>query len=422
MKIALVVSGSRGDVQPFVCLGRALADAGEDVEVVAPLNGEEMVQAAGLAYRPFPLDAQELLGAESGQRMLADGRLGPFFRWVESVERPYWEANRRVLVEAGREADMLVCGILTVGRCEAVAEANGIPLVPLHLCPIAPSRAYMSPLLTQRRIGPLKRLSHDAAFGVFYRSQRDDLASLHEELGLAPPSWSRWRRGLGAGAPCLLGYSQALFPAPADWSPALRPAGFLEPWPELRARLGESGIPDELEAWLAAGPPPVFFGFGSMPVLDEHAMLATIQKVSTELGVRAIVGAGWSELASAGDENLYVVDAIDHQSLLPRCAAAVHHGGAGTTAASIRAGIPTLVCSVLADQPFWGARCRALGIGDTIPFKKLDARRLYRGLQRILDAGVHERAQEVARRMADEDGVAAAREHIVRAPSTPIPV
>jgi len=420
MRIALVVSGSRGDVQPFVCLGRALADAGEDVEVVAPLNGERMIQAAGLAYRPFPLDAQELLGAEDGQRMLADGRLGPFFRWVESVERPYWEANRQVLIEAGREADMLVCGILTVARCEAVAEANGIPLVPLHLCPIAPSRTYMSPLLTQRKLGPLKRLSHDAAFAVFYRSQRDDLARLHEELGLAPPSWSRWRRGLGADAPCLLGYSQALFPAPADWSPALRPAGFLEPWPELRVRLGEAGIPNELEAWLAAGPPPVFFGFGSMPVLDEHAMLTTIRKVSTELGVRAIVGAGWSELASAGDENLYVVDAIDHQSLLPRCAAAVHHGGAGTTAASTRAGIPTLVCSVLADQPFWGARCRALGIGDTIAFKRLDARRLHHSLRRILDVGVRERAREVARRMAGEDGVATAREHLVRAPSAPI--
>lgn len=412
MKIALVVSGSRGDVQPFVCLGRALADAGENVEVVAPLNGEAMVRAAGLPYRPFPLDAQELLSAKEAQRMLADGRLGSFFRWIESAERPYWEANRRALIEAGRDADALVCGILSVARCEAVAEANGIPLVPLHLCPMAPSRFYMSPLLTQRRLGPLKRLSHDVAFSAFYRSQRDDLARLHEELGLAPPSWSRWRRGLAADTPSLLGYSQALFSPCPDWSDALRPAGFLEPWPELRTQLGESGVPGELEDWLEAGPPPVFFGFGSMPVLDERAMLATIRRVSAELGMRAIVGAGWSDLASAADENLYVVDAVDHQSLLPRCAAAVHHGGAGTTATSARAGIPTLVCSVLADQPFWGARCRALGIGDTIPFKRLDGGRLGRGLRRVLDTGVRSRAQEIAERMAGEDGVAAAREHI----------
>ena len=114
MKIALVViSGSRGDVQPFVCLGRALADAGEEVEVVAPLNGEGMARAAGLAFRPFPIDAQELLADESAQRMLGERASGPVLPLGRERRTTLLGANRRVLIEVGREADLLVCGIFT---------------------------------------------------------------------------------------------------------------------------------------------------------------------------------------------------------------------------------------------------------------------------------------------------------------------
>lgn len=414
MKIALVVAGTRGDVQPFVCLGRALADAGEDVEIVAPLNGERMIRAANLSFRPFPLDAQELLNSESAQRMLADGHVRRFFRWIEQAEKPYWDETRRVLIESGMEADIMVCGAMMIARCGAVAEAMGVPMVPLHLCPIAPSRSYISALLPQRSLGPLNRLAHYVPLRAFYESQREDLARLHAELDLSPPTWRGWCGRFSASAPGLLGYSQTLFPLPEDWSGAVHPAGFLDPWPQLRAKLGEVGIPDPLEAWLSAGPPPVFFGFGSMPVLDGQAMLATIRSVAAELGKRAIVAAGWSEVNSVASEDFFVLDTVDHQSLLPRCAAAVHHGGAGTTTASAGAGIPTLVCSVLGDQPFWGERCRALGIGGTIPFRKLGARRLTHELRRVLDPSVRVRAGQVSRRMATEDGVGMALAYIER--------
>jgi UDP:flavonoid glycosyltransferase YjiC (YdhE family) len=143
-----------------------------------------------------------------------------------------------------------------------------------------------------------------------------------------------------------------------------------------------------------------------MPVLDRATTLRAIRSALARLGVRGILVAGWSELSEEGDESLYVVDRVDHEALLPRCAAAVHAGGAGTTAASAAAGTPTLICSVWWDQPLWGARCRQLGIGDTFPFTKLDARRLFNGLRSMLRPEVAARAEEVARRMADEDGVA----------------
>jgi UDP:flavonoid glycosyltransferase YjiC (YdhE family) len=142
-----------------------------------------------------------------------------------------------------------------------------------------------------------------------------------------------------------------------------------------------------------------------MPVLDQGAMLSTIRTALANLGARGIVAAGWSALSAAGDETLFVVDEIDHQSLLPRCAAAVHHGGAGTTAASLAAGTPTVICSVFGDQPFWGERCRALGVGETFPFAKLDVPRLTDALRTVLSPAAAVRAREVGTRMADEDGV-----------------
>lgn len=112
------------------------------------------------------------------------------------------------------------------------------------------------------------------------------------------------------------------------------------------------------------------------------------------------------------DDTLFVVGEVDHQSLLPRCAAAVHHGGAGTTHTSLAAGTPTLVCSVFADQPFWGSQCRRLRVGATFPFTRLNAKRLTSGLRAVLDSRVAARAREVARRMSEEDGVGAAIAHL----------
>jgi UDP:flavonoid glycosyltransferase YjiC (YdhE family) len=245
-------------------------------------------------------------------------------------------------------------------------------------------------------------------FEMFGRITRDEVSTLRRELDLPPAPRYIFRSIARGEVPCLLCYSQTLFPTPGGWPESARHVGFLAPWPQLRARLGEHGVPSELDDWLQAGPPPVFLGFGSMPVLDAESLLRTVRATLAELGVRGILAAGWSELDHAGDDTLFVTGEVDHQSLLPRCAAAVHHGGAGTTHASLAAGTPTLVCSVFFDQPFWGSQSRRLGVGDTIPFTKLNAKRLTAGLRTVLEPQVATRARELARRMGEEDGIAAA--------------
>jgi sterol 3beta-glucosyltransferase len=406
MKVAALAYGTRGDVQPIVCLGRALADEGHEVEVIAPRDGAGMVGAAGLPFRALPCDFQSLLRAPQAQRMLAAGNINAMTRWFRKEEKRYEAELHQTLLAATDSVDLVVSTVVLAARCRAIAEARRIAFMPIYLTPHVSSRTYASIFVTQRNLGALNRLSHALAHHVIWRAQRDPLAALHRELGLPPPTRRDWSRAFVGEGPALLAYSEALFPTPHDWPEWLQAVGFFKPSSDLRAQIGASGIPPELEDWLAAGPPPVFLGFGSMPVLDERAMLRTVREALAALGVRGILAAGWSELDAAGDETLYVVDEVDHVSLLPRCAAAVHHGGAGTIAASAGAGLPTLVCSVWWDQPFWGARCRKLGIGDTFPFARLDTRRLVDGLRAVLEPEVAKRARELARRMDEEDGVA----------------
>jgi sterol 3beta-glucosyltransferase len=413
MRVALVGYGTRGDVQPLVCLGAALAERGHEVRLLVPRNGVEMARGAGLATTELPLDVQEMFGAPAAQRMLAAGRIGAFFRWLHREEAAYLEDLRQVLIEGTNGAEAIVCHPLVEDRCAALGELRGIPVIPIQFFPILPSRSFPSPFISRRNLGgPLNRTTHRLMLRMLWRLSREEVAAMRNDLGL-PPARGSYTAAIARGeGQALLAYSPALFPAPPDWGDGVRPVGALTPWPELRGRLGEEGLSPELESWLEAGPPPVFLGFGSMPVLDAEGLLETARRTLRRLGVRGVVGAGWSELPGARDELIFTVAHVDHQSLLPRCAAAVHHGGSGTVHASLAAGAPTLVCSVFADQPFWGHRCRDLGVGETFPFKRLDERRLTAGLRASLEPEVASAARDLAARMAEEEPMPAAIETV----------
>jgi sterol 3beta-glucosyltransferase len=404
--VALASFGTRGDMQPLVCVGHELARRGHRVKLLAGSNAAEMADAAGLEFAPLPVDTQRLFRSPTAQRMLAGGRLSAFFRWLWKEERAFAAGISEVLIEHTDGADLLVSNVFLEMRCRAIAEAREVGWLPIHLFPHIPSRSYVCPALPQRDLRPLNRASHEVLFEMAWRGQRADIAAIRDRLGLRPATRTLFTDATKGRLPSVQAYSRAIFPAPADWPAAARPSGPILASLDLRERFGEAGIGKDLETWLGAGPPPVFFGFGSMPVLDERSMLATIRTVVTELGARGIVAAGWSELdARVDDDSIFVVGEVDHRALLPRCAAAVHHGGAGTLAVGVAAGAPTLVCSVFGDQPFWGSRCRALGIGETFPFKRLDAARLRAGLEAVLGPRVAIRAGEMGKVVAAEDGL-----------------
>jgi UDP:flavonoid glycosyltransferase YjiC (YdhE family) len=215
----------------------------------------------------------------------------------------------------------------------------------------------------------------------------------------------------GRNVPELQMYDQAFVPGLAEeWGSSRPMVGFLWLPQSARAAIGESAEDHtEVLKWAGEGTPPIFFGFGSMPILDFASVLGMIEQICARTGERALVSVGGASLDPGlrnTSENVKVVDALAHDLVFPHCRAAVHHGGIGTLFESLRAGLPTLVCSVSFDQPVWGHQVEKLGVGAHVPFTKLRAETLGAGIDAVLDPQMHSEAKAFgARLQATGDGV-----------------
>jgi sterol 3beta-glucosyltransferase len=407
LKLAVIAHGSRGDAQPMLSLSWALAERGHEVTFVAAPDQLSDARAAGIPCAALPLDVRALLSEAETRRMFARGDLrGLFARFVQE-EALCRDEFHRAIVDAARGADAVVATGLAVDVAAVAGAAARIPVVPVYFAPLLPSSSFPSPFVSARpTLGPFNRATHDLVFRARWRSKRTAIAALRRDLGVAPIDECFALQVLRRGLPCLLLYSGALAAKPADWGPSIAMTGASRMPSALRERLGERGLPPDLARWLDGGPAPVFVGFGSMPVLAE--ILPVAREVVGGLGLRAVVATGWSPVPAGHDDTVFTVAEVDHNALFARCAAAVHHGGAGTTHEGLRAGLPTIVCSVFGDQRFWGARCRALGVGDTLRFSKVTARALSKALQRALHPSTRSAARDLGSALAGEDGLAAA--------------
>jgi sterol 3beta-glucosyltransferase len=208
----------------------------------------------------------------------------------------------------------------------------------------------------------------------------------------------------GEPVPVLHGYSEHVLPRPADWPDGALVTGywFLESDATWQP-------PDRLRDFLAAGDPPVYVGFGSMAGADPRRLARVVAEATRRAHVRGLLAIGWGGL-DAGDlpDSVLAIDEAPHDWLFPRVAAAVHHGGAGTTAAALRAGRPSVICPFIGDQPFWGRRVRALGAGsDPIPQKRLTAENLAAAIREVTtNPAIGRRSRELGERIRGEDGVA----------------
>jgi sterol 3beta-glucosyltransferase len=403
MKVTLSTHGTRGDVQPFVALALALMARGHDVVLAAPVNLVAFVERCGVQATKLAVDSQAFMESPAGRRWLGAGNARVFMKELGAVIH----AHRDELIEdterACSGADVIVAGLLSEDYCAVVAEARRLPLLTVHFAPMRPNSDYSNALVSARHLPkPLNRATHALAEMAWWNGYRDDVNEYRRRLGL-PPARTPTRRRLPAlGARTLHAFSPAIVPPPADYAD-MPLVGAIRLPASARARLGEQQPDGELVAWLADGPPPVFFGMGSMPVEHPDAMLRVITETARRLDIRALVGAGWSRLADAdADTHVRIVGAVDHGWLLPRCQAAVHHGGAGTTHAVLAAGLPAVIASVFADQPFWGTRLERLGVGVHVPFARLTAARLEAALRRVLAPPMRDAARRLGATVAAE--------------------
>jgi sterol 3beta-glucosyltransferase len=356
MRVTLIGYGSRGDVQPALCLAWGLMVRGHHVRLLAPRNMERWVARAGVSFAALPIDARSIFSAAEARCLLANGRVADFFKCLSRVASKRGRDMRRALREASEDAEAIVTHPLLEAPAAAIGGGLNIPVIPLHPFPRVPVRRFL-----------------------------------------------RLRRG--SQAPRILAYSPSIFPIPSHSSEHEIVTGTIAPPLPLRVLLGESGIPAPLESWLRAGEPPIFLGFGGLPISNVDGLLEVTRDALARLGKRAVIGAGWRQIPKGGDRTLYAVRDVDHSALLPRCVAAVHHGGSGTTYASLSAGCPTLVCSAFEDSPFLGRRMRELGVGDSLSLPKLTAEHLAERLALVLRPAVRERAERLSKRLSGEDGL-----------------
>ncbi|WP_445079219.1 glycosyltransferase, partial [Streptomyces hayashii] len=203
------------------------------------------------------------------------------------------------------------------------------------------------------------------------------------------------------GWPVLHGFSPLVLPRPRDWRAELDVTGYW--WPYDR----ETRLPAALREFLDAGPPPVFVGLGSATVPDPGRLSAEIVRALRRAGLRGVIQRGWAGLTADGDDMLTVED-VPHALLFPETAAVVHHCGAGTTAAGVRAGVPAVPVPIQFDEAFWADRLVALGVAPaSLPLRRLTADTLAAALVRATGSpGIRERARELGARVRAEDGVA----------------
>ena len=403
MKITILTYGSRGDVQPFLALAVGLQKAGHQVKLAAPHRFEEFVSQQGVSFVPLAGDPEVI------SQRLNDAGANPI-RMIRAISDYLFsiadQVVRRVFV-ACNDADLIIHSFAFTTGGHSLARKHGIPDISVQTFPVfAPTRKISPIVIPTLSPGLLGYYFHWLFSQVFWhggnlgfrRLQKDDPVTF--DLELRWPFISDESRIM---TPYVLACSPTVIPRPDDWaSPYIHIPGylFLETSETYRP-------PAALADFLSAVQPPVCVTFGSMINHDAERIYRIVFEALERTGNRAIVLSGWSDMKNISlPGNILVMNAVPHDWLLPQCKAVIHHGGAGTTAAGLRSGIPNLVVSFAADQPFWGARVHAIGAGaQPIPVKRLTTEKLVAALIEADGDAIRSGAQAAGSKIRAEAGV-----------------
>lgn len=401
MKITLLTFGSRGDVQPFVALAKGLQHAGHTPKLAAPQRFAGFSAQHGVPFAPLPGDPEVI-----SRRLNSAGR-NPF-KMVSGMYGYVMEIAAQVLrasYAACQDADLVVHSFLFTSGGHAFARQRGIPDVSVQIFPMfAPTRAFPNPAAAHLPPGWPSYFSH--AFSTFVFHRFGNLG--YHRLLAGDKSLPRLKLGwpFDEGTPLLMAFSPHVVPRPAEWErPEIHMPGYLY--------LDESEAyqpPAELARFLEAGEAPVCVTFGSMIHAEAERIYAAVREALAETGSRAVILSGWggARAENTGKDVLYM-EAAPHDWLLPRCKFVVHHGGSGTTAAGLRAGVPAVVLPHAADQPFWGRRVAAIGAGPApLDLRKLTGQGLTAAFEQASAEPVRARAAELGSLLRAEDGVGSA--------------
>lgn len=406
-RISILASGSRGDVQPYVALGKGLQDAGYSVRLLTSDDFAGLVTEAGLPFCSTGSSIEATLQSEEWRRATESGNFLLILRKMRA------EMQRRAAEVAQHMPDLLAESDLVLGGTSvmgvlSVAEMRKLPVIQAYVFPFTPTGAFPSPLVPKLQLGKaINRVSFHVLQQMLWQSSKAMDTTLRQLLGLPKESfWGPFGRLARRPEPLIYGYSQHVLSRPADWPAQHHVSGY---W--FLDQPGGWTPPADLLAFLEAGDPPVYIGFGSMSNRDPREAGQLALEALARSGQRGVLAAGWGGLESSDlPATVHLLSSIPHSWLFPRMAAVVHHGGVGTTAAGLRAGVPSVIVPFMGDQPFWGQRVAELGVGPPpILRKQLTSQRLANAIgQSVTNPAMRQKAANLGQRLRAEDGVGTA--------------
>jgi sterol 3beta-glucosyltransferase len=408
MRIAIIAMGTRGDVQPYLALGKGLKAAGHFVRLITHENFETLVTSHGLNFWSVKGNVQEVLESPEMLKLLEQGNFLAINAHTGKIVQDIaidWAYDG---LAACQGMDLIIAGVGGLYLAISLAEKLNIPFLQAYIFPFTPTKAFPAILLPQsisRLGGTVNRLSHHLFRQIMWQGfQKADRLARQQVLNLPPaPFLGSYNSPILREHPTIYGFSSSVIPQPADWhNTQVTGYWFLD-------EVANWTPPAALSKFLASGAPPVYIGFGSMgsrnPIETADLVLAALERT----GQRGILVSGWGGLSQAHlPDTVHMVESVPHSWLFPRVAAVVHHGGAGTTATGLRAGVPSIVIPFFGDQLFWGQRVANLGVGTApIPRKKLTVELLAQAIDRaVTDPWLRQRAADLGTKIQTEDGIA----------------
>jgi UDP:flavonoid glycosyltransferase YjiC (YdhE family) len=426
MSIVVMVVGSRGDIQPFIPIGRRLAER-HRVRIATHHEFRPMVEQAGLEFYPLGGNPHEMMEyiVKTGGSILPT-RLDQLWEDVPKKRAMIAEilaSTWRACTEADPEqpgarpfrADLIVANPPSYGHIHC-AEALHIPLHMIFTMPWSATRSFPHPFaqIDPSIHRPVENFFSYGVIDLIVWAGISDLVDTFrtETLKLPPLTLTDGAALLeDHEVPFTYLWPESLVPKPADWGPHIDLANFI---PYEQARTYEP--PQPLLDFLAAGEAPIYVGFGSVVAQDPVGLTRMIFTGLERAGARGIVAEGWAHLGGGAlPPNVYLIGDCPHDWLFPRCRAVCHHGGAGTTSAGLRAGLPTIVVPFFGDQFFWGRIVANAGAGpEPIPIRHLDTTSLTAAFDACRRPQIRDRASELSARLRATDGVELAVRSIER--------
>ncbi|KAL2562309.1 hypothetical protein AAZV13_20G130900 [Glycine max] len=410
LQIVILVVGTRGDVQPFLAIAKRLQEYGHHVRLATHDNFKTFVKSANVDFYPLGGDPRILAGYMARNKGLIPS--GPA---EISVQRKQLKAIIDSLPPACTAPDMetgvpfraqaIIANPPAYGHVH-VAEALAVPLHIFFTMPWTPTYEFPH---------PLARVPQSAGYWLSYIivdlliwwGMRRIINNFRKAtLKLAPIAYFSMYRGSISHLPTSYMWSPHVVPKPSDWGPLVDVVGycFLSLASKYQPR-------EDFVQWIKKGPPPLYFGFGSMPLEDPKGTTDVILEALKDTEQRGIIDRGWGNLGNLAElsDNVFLLEECPHDWLFPQCSAVVHHGGAGTTATGLKAGCPTTIVPFFGDQFFWGDRIYEKELGPApIPISQLNVENLSNAIRFMLQPEVKSRAMEIAKLIENEDGVAAA--------------